>query len=83
MSIILLVIVITVQNIIFGVALYLLYKEKRHRESEFYTDYHRGVHTLRVFKPEFEFQAIGNVTGGKILERGNLSQFYMWALIEK
>ena len=53
------------------------------KESEFYTDYIHGTLILRIFKPEFEYQAIGNVDLRTILDRGVLSQNYFWVLIEK
>lgn len=57
-----------------------LFKQK---ESECYTDYtHRNL-ILRVYKPEFEYEAIGKVSRDKLLDRGTLSKFYVWALIEK
>lgn len=52
------------------------------KDSEYFTDYRHKNMVLRVFKPEFEYQAIGNVQRGKLLDRGTLSQFYFWALIE-
>ena len=53
------------------------------KENEYYTDYvHNGL-ILRVYKPEFEYEAIGKVPMEKMLDRGTLSQFYNWALIEK
>ena len=53
------------------------------KENEYYTDYvHNGL-ILRVYKPEFEYEAIGKVPKEKMLDRGTLSQFYNWALIEK
>lgn len=55
----------------------------RKKESECYTDYtHRNL-ILRVYKPEFEYEAIGKVPINKVLDRGTLSKFYVWALIEK
>lgn len=56
---------------------------KERKESEHYTDYVHQNLVLRVFKPEFEYQAIGKVPIAKILDRGTLSQFYLWALIEQ
>lgn len=56
---------------------------QRVTENEYYTDYtHKGL-ILRVYKPEFEYEAIGKVSLDKILDRGTLTQFYNWALIEK
>lgn len=53
------------------------------KENEYYTDYvHNGL-ILRVYKPEFEYEAIGKVPMEKMLDRGTLSQFYNWALIER
>lgn len=59
----------------------LLWKRKQ-RESEYYTDYIYKNLVLRVYKPEFEYNAIGKVPIEKILDRGTLSQFYRWCLIE-
>lgn len=53
------------------------------KENECYTDYVHGNLILRVYKPEFEYEAIGKVHISKILDRGTLSKFYVWALIEK
>lgn len=58
-------------------------KLKSQKENEYYTDYIHNNLVLRVYKPEFEYQAIGKVPIEKILDRGTLSQFYNWALIEK
>ena len=55
----------------------------REKDSKCYTDYRHKNLVLRVFKPEFEFEAIGNVPINKILDRGTLSKFYNWCLIEK
>ena len=52
------------------------------KDNEYFTDYQHKNMVLRVFKPEFEFQAIGNIQQGKLLDRGVLSKFYFWALIE-
>lgn len=53
------------------------------KDTECYTDYvHKNV-VLRVFKPEFEYQAISIIPRDKLLDRGNLSQFYMWVLFER
>ena len=56
---------------------------KNQKENEYYTDYVHNNLTLRVYKPEFEYEAIGKVPIEKILDRGTLSQFYNWALLEK
>lgn len=56
---------------------------EKEKESEFYTDYRHGNLIMRIYKPEFEYQAIGNVPRHKILDRGTLSQFYIWALLEQ
>lgn len=53
------------------------------KENEYYTDYVHNRLILRVYKPEFEYEAIGKLPIEKILDRGNLSQYYVWALIEK
>lgn len=56
---------------------------RNQKENEYYTDYvHNGL-ILRVYKPEFEYEAIGKVPMEKMLDRGTLSQFYNWALIER
>lgn len=72
--------------IVFAVVLALCWKYvrlKSQKENEYYTDYWHNNLVLRVYKPEFEYQAIGKVPIEKILDRGTLSQFYNWALIEK
>lgn len=56
---------------------------KNQKENEYYTDYFHGNLILRIYKPEFEYQAVGNVPREKLLDRGNLSQFYIWTLIKK
>ena len=56
---------------------------KKQKENEYYTDYFHGNLILRIYKPEFEYQAVGNVPREKLLDRGNFSQFYVWTLIQK
>ena len=56
---------------------------KKQRETEYYTDYVHKKIILRVYKPEFEYQAIGKIPREKILDGGNLTMTYKWALIEK
>ena len=56
---------------------------KKQEENEYYTDYFHGNLILRIYKPEFEYQAVGNVPREKLLDRGNFSQFYIWTLIQK
>lgn len=78
------ILVVAVASLFLQVCIFLLHKRTLNsKDSEFYTDYVKGNLTLRVFKPEFEYQAIGNVPLSKLLDRGTLSQFYFWALIEK
>lgn len=81
---------LVLQIINFILALIILYrielkKRAKATESEFFSDYIKGDLILRVFKPEYEYQAIGDIDRKKfeVLERGNLSQFYMWALIAR
>lgn len=70
----------------FLVVMLICYKYLRMRnkkENEYYTDYvHNGL-ILRVYKPEFEYEAVGKVPIEKLLDRGTLSKFYDWCLIEK
>ena len=56
---------------------------KKQKENEYYTDYFHGNLILRIYKPEFEYQAVGNVPREKLLDRGNFSQFYIWTLMQK
>lgn len=56
---------------------------KKQKENEYYTDYFHGNLILRIYKPEFEYQAVGNVPRKKLLDRGNLSQYYVWTLMQK
>lgn len=55
---------------------------KRIKENEYYTDYRHNNLVLRIFKPEFEYQAIGDLNPYSILDRGVFSKFYFWALID-
>lgn len=63
--------------------LFIVRKRVNEKENEYYTDYRHKNLCLRVFKPEYEHQAVGGVSREKLLDRGVLSQFYWWALIEK
>lgn len=56
---------------------------KNQKENEYYTDYFHGNLILRIYKPEFEYQAVGNVPREKLLDRGNFSQYYVWVLMQK
>ena len=56
---------------------------KKQKENEYYTDYFHGNLILRIYKPEFEYQAVGNVPREKLIDRGNFSQFYVWTLMQK
>ena len=58
-------------------------KLQRQKENDCYTDYTHKNLILRVYKPEFEYEAIGKVPRDKLLDRGVISKFYVWALIEK
>lgn len=71
-------IVIILQGGIF----FVVFHVKKQKENEYYTDYKHNGLTLRIYKPEFEYQAIGNIPRDKLLDRGNFSQYYVWALIE-
>ena len=67
-------------QVIILIAVFLIKKQK---ENEYYTDYVHNNLILRVYKPEFEYQAIGEIPRDKILDGGNLTMTYKWALIEK
>lgn len=56
---------------------------RNQKENECYTDYRHNNLILRVYKPEFEYEAIGKIPVEKLLDGGTLSQFYKWALIEE
>lgn len=77
---------IVFDTVTFGLFVILYYKYIRLRaqkENEYYTDYvHNGL-ILRIYKIEFEYEAIGKVPVEKILDRGTFSKFYDWCLIEK
>ena len=64
------------------ITLLMVRRRIKSRESEYYTDYVHGNLVMRVFKVEFEFQAVGNINANRILDRGTLSPTYLWALIE-
>lgn len=82
MNIIVSLIVAAIQLLAVGYLSYKYIELKNTKESEFYTDYTHGNLTLRIFKPEFEYQAVGDINPYSILDRGNFSQFYLWALID-
>lgn len=69
--------------IVFLVICWKYIRLKKQKENEYYTDYIHNNLILRIYKPEFEYQAIGKVSKDKLLDVGNFSQFYKWALIEK
>ena len=69
----------------FGLFLILYFKSirlKTQKENEYYTDYVHNRLILRIYKIEFEYEAIGKVPIEKILDRGTFSKFYDWCLIE-
>lgn len=78
MILFLLIVILFLQGLILFVFTY----ERKQKESEYYTDYVHKRLILRVYKPEFEYQAIGKIPIEKILDQGTLSPFYKWALIE-
>ena len=55
-------------------------KLKKQKENEYYL--HNNL-VLRVFKAEFEFQAVSPLRVTKILDRGNLNMYYLWILFER
>ena len=67
-----------------GVIIYVAYKFRTvsAKKSDYYTDYVNGKLIMRVYKPEFEYQAIGNLKPSQIIDMGNLTIYYKWALIE-
>lgn len=77
-------IILGINTIILAYLCYITYKrkEKEQKESEFYTDYVKGTYVMRVYKTEFEFEAIGKVPRDRLLDFGNLTMNYKWALID-
>lgn len=61
---------------------WVIFQKKKQRENEYYTDYVHNKFILRIYKPEFEYQAIGNVPRDKLLDGGTFSLYYKWALIQ-
>lgn len=70
--------IILLQILIFWV----IFQKKKQRENEYYTDYVHNKLILRIYKPEFEYQAIGNISRDKLLDGGTFSLYYKWALIQ-
>lgn len=62
--------------------LWVIFQKKKQRENEYYTDYIHNRLILRIYKPEFEYQAIGNISRDKLLDGGTFSLYYKWALIQ-
>ena len=58
------------------------YQKRRVVENKCYTDYVHKNLILRVYKHEFEYEAVGKLQVDKILDRGTLTQFYDWCLFE-
>ena len=56
---------------------------RNQKENEYYTDYVHNNLVLRVYKPEYEYQAAGNISTKYLLDRGRLSPMYDWVLIDK
>ena len=56
---------------------------RNQKENEYYTDYVHNNLVLRVYKPEYEYQAVGNISTEYLLDRGSLSPLYDWVLIDK
>ena len=77
-AVILGILVLIVQIII----LWVIFYKKKQKENEYYTDYIHNSLILRIYKPEFEYQAIGNISRDKLLDGGNFSLYYKWALIQ-
>lgn len=61
---------------------WVIFQKKKQRENEYYTDYVHNKLILRIYKPEFEYQAIGNISRDKLLDGGTFSLYYKWALIQ-
>lgn len=70
--------ILLLQILIFWV----IFQKKKQRENEYYTDYVHNKLILRIYKPEFEYQAIGNISRDKLLDGGTFSLYYKWALIQ-
>lgn len=62
--------------------LWVIFQKKKQRENEYYTDYVHNKLVLRIYKPEFEYQAIGNISRDKLLDVGTFGLFHKWALIQ-
>lgn len=62
--------------------LWVIFQKKKQRENEYYTDYVHNKLILRIYKQEFEYQAIGNISRDKLLDGGTFSLYYKWALIQ-
>ena len=84
MRIEILILALEVIIMVFQIIVFILHrKTKVKKENEYYTDYYHNNLILRIYKIEFEYQAIGKVSRDKLLDQGTFSQFYLWALIEK
>lgn len=62
--------------------LWVIFYKKKQKENEYYTDYVHNRLILRIYKPEFEYKAIGNISRDRLLDVGNFSLYYKWALIQ-
>lgn len=76
------IIALEVVIILLQIAIFVLHRRTKYRvENECYTDYRHNNVVLRVYKAEFEYQAVGNLRS-KILDQGNLNAYYRWTLME-
>lgn len=73
--------VLQLATVVFLACRYVRLKKKK--EDEYYTDYIHNNLVLRVYKPEYEYQAVGNISVQYLLDRGRLSPLYDWVLIDK
>lgn len=80
------IIIICLQVLCLGLFSYICIKYvrlKSQKENEYYTDYVHNNLILRIYKPEFEYQAIGNIERDRLLDTGTFSQYYVWTLIQQ
>lgn len=79
-------VMIVLQLLIMAFAIFISFhyiKLKQMRETEYWTDYEHNDTVMRVYKWEFETQALEGMKRWQVLDRGDLTPYYRWILFTK
>lgn len=79
-------VMIVLQVLVMAFAVFISFcyiKVKSIRESEYWTDYQHNDTIFRIYKWEFETQALDGMKRWQVLDRGDLTPNYRWILFTK